>query len=373
MVSGLIVAIGGKAELRVCGRAPQVGAWTKRLPPVFEVDEEDENDVCLKPCGLHGAPPAPPPLLAPAGVEEEPLGDPLELREDADRADEAMARLACSSRTERRRIVAWLSEASQALALSKHGCRVVQKALDVAEGPCRAALAARLQPCVDELYRSPHGNHVLSKMVEVLPAASMGFAIAEFSGQAVTVAQHRFGSRVLERLIEHCSEAQIHGLAEEISGQADSLSQHPYGNFVVQHLLEYGSPECQACILQRLLPSLPQLATHRIASRVVQRLLDCCGEQGRDAVGGALLRAERPYSIVDVAGNRFGALVAEELAGVQGRGDEARARLSQGLAELCKSKSGRRVLGRFGLLPAKDPSSLPDDRVGRTAEAAAAA
>merc|ERR1719191_2367681 len=101
------------------------------------------------------------------------------------------------------------------LANSSEGCRVVQKAWEVAKGSEQNLLREALKGRVMEAVKSPHANHVLQKCIEVAPAAQLGFVIEEMRGQAAMTAKHRFGCRILERLIEHhCSELSTSALME---------------------------------------------------------------------------------------------------------------------------------------------------------------
>jgi len=327
---------------------PQVGTWIRRMPAVSEeqsrVESEAESEATAE-AATDGA-------SSPEGKGED-LGDPLELAESSERSSEVVSRLEMGDRAEQRNVLNWLLPAARQLALSRHGCRAVQKALEVAGGPGRDKLVTALEPHAVELYESLHGNHVLTKIVEMMPSASLRPLIGRLVEKGPTVvARHRFGCRVLERLIEHCSETEIGGLVDEIIADSEAVSRHPYGNFVIQHLLEHGMPHRRAEILRKLNGFVPQLAMHRTASHVVQRALDFGSEDQQRAIVGALLKAEGTASLVEVACTRYGSFVVEQLAGLlRGAtwGEEVLRRLNQGLPELGKTPFGLRVVDKFGL------------------------
>jgi len=289
------------------------------------------------------------------GVQEddevgEHLGDPLGLGESPRKSSEVLERLEHGSPTQRSQVLEWLLKAARPLALSKSGTRVVQRALEVAGGPGRDALVAELAPHAVELYESLHGNHVLTKVVEMMPSAALGPLIERLVERGPTaVARHRFGCRVMERLIEHCSETELGGLLDEIVAESGTLCRHPYGNFVVQHLLEHGTVRRQRDIMAQLLGSVPQLAMHRTASHVVQRALYYSEEEQRLAIVDAMLQAESPNSLVEVACSRYGSFVVEQLAGMRTpRSEEVYRCISNGIPELVNSQFGIRVASRFG-------------------------
>lgn len=244
----------------------------------------------------------------------------------------------------------WIADGAVTLAFAKHGCRVVQKAIDVAGAPERERIALKLQPHVVELCESMHGNHVLAKLVEVLPPSAVGFVAEKLRGCEVKTAKHRFGCRIWERLIEHCADdSQMRVALDAIVTEAATLCRHPYGNFVVQHLLEHGSPERQTALLALLLPELPLLASHRTASHVVQKALDFAGETGERAIVLRLLGGEPPHSLEEVACTRYGSFVVEQIilkssAWAEG---EVSARLTPCLLQLSASQFGKRVADKI--------------------------
>jgi len=277
------------------------------------------------------------------------------------RSEEVMSSLDTGDRSERSQTVTWLSKGAMALALTKHGSRLIQKALEVAGSSDRDELVAVLQPFVEELYDSPHGNHVLTKIVEVMPSEGIGFVVSKLAGNGPAVARHRFGCRVLERLIEHCDGLQLGGLIDEIVAESASLCRHPYGNFVVQHLIEH-SPSHRETIFASMLPELPMLAAHRTASHVVQKVMEHSDHDGRQASVSAFLEADSPHTLAENACSRYGSFVVEQLAGMEEGCSEVKQSLTTSSETLSQSPFGLRVLECFGLPEASSaevPSSLP--------------
>lgn len=334
---------------------------------VLELLADQSPSVAKLPCN------APPPLVFPTGgplyQEKLPGAIPVHffgwclegldgVGESQERSGEILERLEVADRIERSQLIGWISKAARPLSLSKWGCRVVQKALEVASSTDRDALVAKLDGFVEDLYDSPHGNHVLSKIVEVMPSASIGCVIAKLVGKGTTVARHRFGCRVLERLIEHCDESQIGTLIDEIVAESAALSKHAYGNFVVQHLMEH-LPSRRASILEGMLQDLPMLGNHRHGSHVVQKVMEHCDEEGKEAIISALLHAESPNTLVEVACSRYGSFVVEQLAGMSEAGNEVKQAIVDGRDRLSDSPFGFRVLEHFDLARLEEPPASP--------------
>jgi hypothetical protein len=248
----------------------------------------------------------------------------------------------------------WILPATKALAFSKHGCRVLQKAIEVTGGESRGSLVEKLKEkdTVLKLYQDPHGNHVLGKMIEVMPPANLDFLIRAFEGKAKDVARHQYGCRLLERLIEHCPAAQVETLVMEMlkDDEGEKLCRHPYGNFVIQHIFEHGQSAWKAMIVEQIIKTLPTLAKHRTASHVVQKALQHSGEEMQQSLVLALVHAQGDDSFVEVACSRYGSFVVEEMTSIQAYGDLARAKLQASRVHLGESQYGKKLVDKLGVL-----------------------
>jgi len=298
------------------------------------------------------------------GIDEE---DPLKLAETKEGANKILERLESN---ESRKTLLWLKKALRPMSLDKHGCRVVQRALEIAPGELRTVLLAELEPHVVELYESANGNHVLSKVIEVIPGAKLRGLVAKLEEKGWEhVAKHRFGCRALERLIEHSSESELQGLIGMVKEKCEELSRHQFGNFVVQHLFEHQA-SCRPDLLKPLLCKMSELAMHRTASHVVQSALYHCEEEGQKDIVESLLRATCPSPAIEqVAMGRYGSYVAEQLATLPSswvQSVDLKQRLKSSLVELCAAENGfgRRVAEKFGLVdcvPLQQPKAQAPD------------
>lgn len=280
------------------------------------------------------------------------IGNAANLLSQPEHCNDVIDELERGSATEKHMVVLWLLLDIRQLSISKAGCRVVQKAFEVAGNSDRDLMIAQIQDRIVELYESPHGNYVLSKAIEVMPAAKNGFIISALRGRCAAVSKHRFGCRVLCRLIEHCEEAQIEDLLDEVMTVAPTLSQHQYGNFIVQSMFEHMGPARRQVLLQQLLPGFAAMCTHRTGSLVAQRILNYCDVAGQHAAIQALLES---YAVVDVACSHYGSYVVEEIAGMQashsGLVQMIWSILADNLHYLFSSEHAERVTQAFGLSP----------------------
>jgi len=233
------------------------------------------------------------------------------LRWTAKDADQEIAHLRSRDAQQKHTSLRKVLDATWPMALSRHGCRIVQAALDAADSQTRFMIADSFRSRVREALKSPHANHVLQRCVAVLPPDHIRFVISEMEGYVKEIARHPFGCRVLERIIEHCPQAQTEGLAQEVIADALDLSRHPYGNYVVQHILEHGTTEHRHLVAKNLMPAVRVLARHKIASNVVEKVLTYCEENQREQLKQRIVG--NPQELASLEHSNYGSFVVKEL------------------------------------------------------------
>jgi hypothetical protein len=198
--------------------------------------------------------------------------------------------LECSNADNRQKAIEWVVSLTQRLAFTRRGCRIVQRAMEVAVWGDQERLVEKLEGIVLEALQSPHANYVLQKCFEIMPPHKLQFVVEELKGHSVEVARHRFGCRVLQRALEHCPPDQIEELVAEVLMQASPLVRHTYGNFVIQHVLQYGTAKHVRQTAEVLLADAVRFANHRIASHVMSCALACCAADDVRSLKEVLLR-----------------------------------------------------------------------------------
>jgi len=248
-------------------------------------------------------------------------------------------------------ILNWLKRAALELALSACGCRVVQKAFEVAGGDDRAALVDQFRGHAVKMVESPHGNHVLQKCIETLPTNSVQFVVDELAGYRggwAALARHRFGCRVAERLIEQFPGEMIDMLMTAVIADTHTLCCHPFGNYVVQHVLEYGSKEKRAQVVAGLIQDdVVSLAQHRVANNVVEKVVELCGPEEQQTLAKAILAANG--GLLAMGCSRYGSHTARRLFEVLTGALHAEAvrQLQDSIGRLRSSKYGRALAQRL--------------------------
>jgi hypothetical protein len=190
--------------------------------------------------------------------------------------DHMLAELESSNLDRRQTAVEWVISSLRVLAFTRRGCRIVQRAMELAVWEDQERLVENLQGLVLEAMESPHANYVVQKCFEIMPPNKLQFVLSELKGQGIAVARHRFGCRVLQRVLEHCPPDQSKELIAEVLDNVPQLARHTYGNFVIQHILQHGTSYQVHQIADVLLDDAIRFASHRIASHVMSCALSCC-------------------------------------------------------------------------------------------------
>jgi hypothetical protein len=231
--------------------------------------------------------------------------------------DTMSSELESKSSDRRKMAIQWVVRSTRPLALTRRGCRIVQRALDLATVADQEQIVANMEGFVLEALQSPHANYVLQKCIEVVPPQKLEFVLKELKGQGVFVARHRFGCRIIQRSIERCTAEQTEELIEELLLDAPQLVRHTYGNFVMQHVLQYGTSDQIHQIAEVLLTDAIRFAKHRIASHVVSCAVSCCSPDDIQSLTEVLLGEQG--QVADLMNRQYGSYVLREVNRVNTR------------------------------------------------------
>jgi len=303
----------------------------------------EPNEPCLLTCG--GIP------CSTVACDELPHPDDLPsaslLAKSAELSDVVAEQMESCDRARLGVILRWLQKATLELAFSAYGCRVVQKAFEVAGGDDRTALVDQLRGNVVKLVESPHGNHVLQKCIVELRFEAVRFVLDEIPSEEVSsLAQHKFGCRVLQRLLER--HGQVSRLVEAVLADLIAIAQSPYGNYVVQLLLECPGvgAEQRERLLRLVEASVEELGSHPFGCIVLSAALSKSPPASGLAIARAILQA--PCLLGRMACTRHGhrtTLAVVDL--LQGDDLEEARRCLSAVEQIAANRFGRVVIARL--------------------------
>ena len=167
--------------------------------------------------------------------------------------------------------------AADCLAISthRHGCCVMQRCLDRAEGEQRQAIVSEVIRHARRLVADPFGNYVVQYILDLKqPALTLQVARA-LEGSLAELSLQKFSSNVIEKCLT-CGEPQVVGLVARELLEAPALASllhDPFANYVVQTLLNVSTAEHADLILNRLQPHIGTLRSTLYGKRIQARLL----------------------------------------------------------------------------------------------------
>ena len=246
--------------------------------------------------------------------------------------------------------------------MDAHGCRLVQRALALADDAGRVEIAQELRGHICEVLESPHGNHVLQRIIELMRPSVISFVLGELTACMTPqeLAKHRYGCRILERIIEHFPPRLLATSVDALLADAWDLCRHVYGNFVIQHLLEHGQQAHRRLIIHLLCGDPTTAALDPFACNVLDKGLSYGSVEDQQRIANVVLREGAVLSKMARLRNGFAA--TQRLMLVV-RGDRhlrpmAEAQLADAVAEISLTRHGRAllasVLPESPLLPASD-------------------
>jgi hypothetical protein len=207
--------------------------------------------------------------------------------------------------------------------LDQHGCRVMQKALQVMPQHLRDHLVESLKEIAVICMSNMHGSQVMQVCLEEDFAATCpNFvidAIEDWGADAAAADMYAF--RFVTQLLERAQRHQLEGIMQQILVAVPQLAHSRFGNCVVQHIIEKGELADKRSVLSKILPlRVTVLAKHKYAHNVVKRIVEvvCSSEFEFEAEYSALKEdfhwQHDGSKILTLCSDRYGVKVVECLA-----------------------------------------------------------
>ncbi|CAM9795367.1 unnamed protein product [Phaeothamnion confervicola] len=164
------------------------------------------------------------------------------------------------------------------IATHRHGCCVMQRALDAADPAQRVALVHEVAEHALPLMQDPYGNYVVQYVLQMSSPAEAAGLVAAPLGQIAALSMQKFSSNVVEKCLERASdEVQAAYLAElsDALATAPRLLQDQFANYVVQRALVVAAQAAAERLVEAIKPHLPGMRNtsggRRIATKILKR------------------------------------------------------------------------------------------------------
>lgn len=212
------------------------------------------------------------------------------------------------------------------LCKDQHGCRFLQRQLEVAKNDADLALMTveevatmiftEIQDHVVDLMTDPFGNYLVQRLFENVSSEERLVLVKNAAPSLVRISLDPHGTRALQKLVECISTADESALViANLSPHIVALSRDLNGNHVVQKCLQKFGPDTNQFIFDTASAHCKAIATHRHGCCVLQRCLDHGSASQRLQL--SLKVAENAF---DLSLDPFGNYVVQY---VLSRGDEA--------------------------------------------------
>ncbi|GMG23497.1 unnamed protein product [Ambrosiozyma monospora] len=161
------------------------------------------------------------------------------------------------------------------LCKDQHGCRFLQRQLEIGGSEAATKIFNEIQLNVIELMIDPFGNYLIQKLLERVNEEQRTVLVRNASSQFVRIALDPHGTRALQKLVECIStptEFQI--IINSLSSYIVLLSRDLNGNHVVQKCLQRLPPASCDFIFDAACENCVKIAKHRHGCCVLQRCFD---------------------------------------------------------------------------------------------------
>ncbi|CAI7778996.1 unnamed protein product [Closterium sp. NIES-53] len=159
------------------------------------------------------------------------------------------------------------------IASHRHGCCVLQRCIDFAQGQQKNRILAEVASNALVLSQDPFGNYVVQYVLDLGLPWAMEEVVVRLQGQYAPLAQQKFSSNVVEKCLklapDNCRCLIIQELV--VSPLLGQLLQDPFANYVVQSALTVAKGPLYTALVEAIRPHLPSLRSSPYGKRILAR------------------------------------------------------------------------------------------------------
>eukprot|EP00760_Papus_ankaliazontas_P016904 PhM_4_TR1692/c1_g1_i1/m.19021 len=137
----------------------------------------------------------------------------------------------------------------------------------------RTLLTSTLRACVTGLVKDLHGARVLQRCMEKWSNADGQFIYVALLGHCQEMSCNRHACCVLQSSLEYATETQRHVLAKEVLEGFPGLVCDPFGNYIIQYIMDLNVPSFNVECIRHTQGNVAALSMNKFGSNVVERCL----------------------------------------------------------------------------------------------------
>ncbi|EXJ92260.1 hypothetical protein A1O3_00810 [Capronia epimyces CBS 606.96] len=157
----------------------------------------------------------------------------------------------------------------------RHGCCVLQRCIDHAQGFQRAQLIARITHCAFDLVQDPFGNYVVQYILDLDEIAFTKPLCESFLGRIPALSKQKFSSNVIEKCLRTADTDTKRRMIEEmfIGTELEKMLRDAFANYVVQTAMDFADPHTKMRLVDAIRPILPLIKQTPHGRRIAGKIL----------------------------------------------------------------------------------------------------
>lgn len=167
-----------------------------------------------------------------------------------------------------------VGEACIIVGTHRHGCCVLQRCIDHAQGYQRNQLVAQITRCAFDLVQDAYGNYVVQYILDLDEVTYTRPLCLSFQGKVCALSKQKFSSNVIEKCIRVADPDTKSIMINEmlLGNELERMLRDSFANYVVQTALDYGDNMHKQRMVDIITPILPAIKQtphgRRIASKI---------------------------------------------------------------------------------------------------------
>lgn len=175
----------------------------------------------------------------------------------------------------------------------RHGCCVLQRCIDHADGDQKVWLIGKITEHAPVLVQDPYGNYVVQYIIDLNEPAFTEPVVAMFRNRISQLSRHKFSSNVIEKCLRCSLDKSRDMIVDELlaPGELDRVLRDSYANYVVQTALDSATPAGKARLVEGIRPLLPSIRSTPYGRRI-QAKIQAYDNRGAAAMAGQSTQAD---------------------------------------------------------------------------------
>lgn len=134
--------------------------------------------------------------------------------------------------------------AISSVSTDRHGCCVLQRALDYATVHQQQVLATKIIHNSLSLIQDPFGNYVVQYVLDLANPDFTSSIVHELCGHICHLSKQKFSSNAIEKIIRVASPSDRLIMINELmkNGNVESMVCDSYANYVIQTCIDFADP-----------------------------------------------------------------------------------------------------------------------------------